>query len=611
MFSSRYVFSVFSGAVLVGVSTSVLACAYSGEHVNNDLTIGASEVRRSKLRGSKGTKTAIETPLTGTALAVVSYLLLRMGISPALGYFSDLKFSENTNRLDKNREEAGILRFASDDVNNTYVQQVEITGHGDFSIKGNDEVSFNGKIVKEGFDEGQSAKMGGKDEGKNDDNVENEVVAEMSGELKDSETSIIENSAEDAVDNVKIEGEATKQMEDDVRIEVDDKGRVNGVNKETEEAVKGVDIMGSMDEQKPNLDENSEAINVNSVVGNGNYGNENRELEMSSRNDDKINVGEEVIEVKENEERHEQQDVDTDVENKADSIENELSEKKGNVEIKDNVKNEVYDNEGVEDEFDFEEEEINIEENGDIVTEAINGKNNLLKFTDGKGFVRYNSEIKGLSKEENDYLSLLRGASKDIINIVNKVKVFQDNYSVYLKNFNKYKSFYLKYEELKKKYDILKTRCKRAYSKFGNVKGKERVDSKGWSEEKDVISGKIKKFSKEKLSGFLKFLSSCDFLKTFKKKNKNDDVVTTYENYNEIRANVNDLEKKVKAIRSLRRENITDEVVKNKRYILPVNINELNIIIGDLEDFKDKIDLRKRYGLLEQVDFPSLKNLKS
>ncbi len=610
MFSSRYVFSVFSGAMLVGVSTSVLACAYSGEHVNNDLTIGASEVRRSKLRGSKGTKTAIETPLTGTALAVVSYLLLRMGISPALGYFSDLKFSENTNRLDKNREEAGILRLTSDDVNNTYVQQVEIAGHGDFSIKGNDEVSFNGKIVKEGFDEGQSAKMGGKDEGKNDDNVENEV-AEMSGESKDSETSIIENSTEDAVDNVKIEGEATKQMEDDVRIEVDDKGRVNGVNKETEEAVKGVDITGSMDEQKPNLDENSEAINVNSVVGNGNYGNENRELEMSSRNDDKINVGEEVIEAEENEERHEQQDVDTDVENKADSIENELSEKKGNVEIKDNVKNEVYDNEGVEDEFDFEEEEINIEENGDIVTEAINGKNNLLKFTDGKGFVRYNSEIKGLSKEENDYLSLLRGASRDIISIVDKVKKFQEGYAVYLKNFDKYRIFCLKYNELKEKYDNLKTKCRSAESRLGNVKGRELANSKGWIKERNDIESRLKKFSKEKLRGFSDFLYSCNFLKTCKRRNKSDDVVTTYENYNNIYTNVNDLEKKVKAIRSLRRENITDEVVKNKRYILPVNINELNIIIGDLEDFKDKIDLRKRYGLLEQVDFPSLKNLKS
>ncbi len=250
-----------------------------------------------------------------------------------------------------------------------------------------------------------------------------------------------------------------------------------------------------------------------------------------------------------------------------------------------------------------------------IVTEAINGKNDLLKQKSGGGRVyRADSKewkevcerygIKELTKEEHAYLWLLLDASSEARDIVYKVKYFQENYADYLKNFEKYMALYRQYEVLMKKYYVLDNKCSWAYK----YKGSKYVESKGWNTDSFNAMKEVEKFYEEKMKGFFSFLSSCDYLLKYNRKDKNDDVVTTYGKNKGIYYNVSKLEKKVKAIRDLRNKNITDKSIADKHHGLPDNINELNRIIDNLDDFKNNVDLRKRFELPEKVVIPELKS---
>ncbi len=234
----------------------------------------------------------------------------------------------------------------------------------------------------------------------------------------------------------------------------------------------------------------------------------------------------------------------------------------------------------------------------DIVTKWINKENNLQEriYKEGEAYKADSAEakdaikqhgIKELTGEERAYLQLLHGASGDVRDIVHIVKYFQKHYSNYLKNFKEYMNLYNQYKALVVRY----------------------LESKG--KDKDDARNEAEKLYEEKMKGFFDFLKSCNFLLSWKRQveDKNFDVVTAYEETEMIKDRIVSLEEKITAIRELRNKNITDKTIAEKNYGLPLGIVELNEIIDNPDDFKNSIDLRKRFDLPKEMIVPELGSL--
>ena len=355
-----------------------------------------------------------------------------------------------------------------------------------------------------------------------------------------------------------------------------------------------------------NLIEEKTDVNVNNSANTA-YDKVNTNNEVVKENNGVVKLKEEKTNGKVNDFENKARDgVNTN--NKAAEVSNKVAEpvkKKIDDSKINNVEEEVKE---IAKELDLKEVNSKVD---DIITEAIEGKNNLLKVVESSHESVFDENGKlytrayDLGGDEGYYCSLLHDAGSALYHTIERVVNFQKKYYNYLKNFAKYVDFYEQYEKMMERYYTIR-------NKFDWVVKEEGFNyavSKGFKKIVDDAEKEVEKFYEERIKGFFSFLRSYRYLIWKYSFEKDDDIVTAYNNQYDVGFAVRSLKDSVKRIRKFRESGVTDKCIldknkKDKRYCLPVNINELNIVIDNLESFEEKVDLRKRFDLPEKVKIP-------
>ncbi len=477
MFKSRYAVKSFSGAVLAGVSTSIVGYANDGA----DLKVNVEQNQEVKVE-SGILKKITSKAFIGTAFAgIIFYLLIKKGIPHFKSYLIASKLRDKyIDKVAENINNLGNLK-TNDGVNN------------------NEDVNRGRNLIEEKTD----VKVNNSANTTNNKaNINNKIPEGNNGLVKLKEDKIndkvndFENKARDGVNTNNKAAEVSNKVAEPVKKKIDD-SKINNVEEEVKEIAKELDLK-----------------EVNSKVD-------------------------------------------------------------------------------------------------DIITEAIEGKNNLLKVVNSSHESVFDENGKlymrayDLGGDEGHYCSLLHDAGDALYRIIKGVVDFQKEYYDYLKNFAKYVGFYEQYEKMMERYYTIRNK----FDWVVKEEGYNYAVSKGFKKIVDDAKKEVEKFYEEKIKGFFSFLGSYRYLIRKYRDRKDDDIVTAYNNSYNGGFVMQSLKKSVKRIRKLRERGMTDKCIvdknkKDKRYCLPVNINELNIVIDNLESFEEKVDLRKRFDLPKKVEIP-------